>query len=90
MIKDSGKEIEILIKLSQDIKSEGDIESQCKNYPFENYLNYNECDQTFLQNLLQDEIDATPFWASQDLDNVTKIRQVDHNFFANGFYHIIL
>ena len=76
LIIDTSEELHVILKLSQNIRTEEDPESQCKNYPFKNFMNYNECDQTYLQNLLQQEIGITPFWATQDLKNVTKIWQV--------------
>ena len=61
--------------MSQNIKTEKDPESQCKNYPYENYLDYNDCDQTYLRNLLYNELKITPFWTTQDLNSVTINRQ---------------
>ena len=76
LIEESGKQIEIIVKLSQNIKAEKDEESKCKNYPSETFLNFNECDQKFVKNLLQDKLNITPFWATELLDNVTTIRLV--------------
>ena len=76
LIAESHKQIQVIVRLSQNIKTEEDPESQCKNYPYENFINYLECDQTYLQNLLQQEIGITPFWATEDLENVTTMRQV--------------
>ena len=76
LIEESGKQIEIIAKLSQNIKAEKDEESKCKNYPFKTFLNYNECDQTYVKKLLQDKLNITPFWATESLENVTTIRLV--------------
>ena len=76
LITDNTTQLEVIVKLSQNIKTEQDPESQCKNYPFENFLNYNDCDQTYLQKLHQAELGITPFWATQDLANVTNIKTI--------------
>ena len=76
LIAESHKQIQVIVRMSQNIKTEKDPESQCINYPYEKYLNYNDCDQTYIQNLLEEEIGITPFWATQDLNNVTTKRQV--------------
>ena len=76
LIVESGKEIEIIVKLSQILNTEKDEKSQCKNYPYKNYLNYNDCDQTYVQHIIENKVNVTPFWATQDLEKVTKIRQV--------------
>ena len=75
LIVESGKEIEIIVKLSQILNTEKDENSQCKNYPYKNYLTYNDCDQTYVQHIIQDKVNVTPFWATQDLEKVTKIGQ---------------
>ena len=48
-----------------------DEESKCRNYPNKEYLNYKDCDQTYVQKAIQEKYNITPFWATQDLDNVT-------------------
>ena len=76
LFEENHTQIEVIFKMSQVIKTEKDPESQCKNYPHENYLNYNDCDQSYIQKYLQEEIGITPFWATQNLDSVTKLRQI--------------
>ena len=76
LINEKGRQIEIIVQLSQDIKTEGDEESKCRNYPNENHLDYNACDQAYVQEFIQEKFNITPFWATDDLDNVTTIRQV--------------
>ena len=68
---DNGRQIELIVQLSQDIKNERDEDAKCRNYPHKNYLTYNDCDQEYVQNIIQKKFGITPFWATQDLDNVT-------------------
>ena len=37
---------------------------------------YNDCDQSYMHEFLQEKIGITPFWATQNLNNVTKMRQI--------------
>ena len=76
LFNERGRQIEIIVQLSQFIKTERDEESKCRNYPNKEYLNYNDCDQTYIQKIIQEKFNITPFWATQDLDNVTTVRQV--------------
>ena len=67
--------------MSQHIDTERNKESKCKNYPNENYLNYNDCDQTYVQNIIKDNLNITPFWATQNIEEITKIREVSYIFY---------
>ena len=73
---ESTRFIRIMLKMFQHIDTERNEESKCKNYPYENYLNYNDCDQNYVQNIVKDNLNITPFWATQVFENVTKIRIV--------------
>ena len=75
---DSSKQIQVILKMSQDINTEINEESKCKNYPYENYLNYNACDESYVQNIMKEKLNITPFWATQDMDSITKIRLVPY------------
>lgn len=76
LFEENHTQIEVIFKMSQVIKTDKDPESQCKNYPHGNYLNYNDCDQSYMHEFLQEKIGITPFWATQNLNNVTKMRQI--------------
>ena len=76
LFHEKGRQIEIIVQLSQNIKTERDEESKCRNYPNKEYLSYNDCDQTYVQKIMKEKFSITPFWATQDLDNITTMRQV--------------
>ena len=80
LIIDGSKQIQVILKMSQDINTEGNEESKCKNYPYDNYLNYNTCDESYVQNIMKEKLNITPFWATQDMDSITKIRLVSYFF----------
>ena len=74
-IEDSneGQEIIAALSLSQQINTDKDENSKCLNYPNEAYESYEQCDQEFLMEYMQN-IDITPFWATRDLKDVTNQR----------------
>ena len=74
-IEDSneGQEIIAALSLSQLINTDKDENSKCLNYPNEAYESYEQCDQEFLMEYMQN-IDITPFWATRDLKDVTNQR----------------
>ena len=73
---EKGTNIELMVKMSQIIKADTDPNSLCKNYPYKNFFNYDQCDQAYVNNFLQEKLKITPFWATQDLKNITVIRSV--------------
>ena len=68
--------IRMMYSISQFIDSEEDDMKKCKNYPYNGFLNYQECDEDFVINkfrkIYNDNI--LPFWVVNDLEKVTKTR----------------
>ena len=68
--------IRMMYAISQLIDSEEDDMKKCKNYPYNGFLNYQECDEDFVINkfrkIYNDNI--LPFWVVDDLEKVTKTR----------------
>ena len=56
------------ISQTKNLEIYSDIE--CKNYPYRNFLSYQECDESFVYNRMRDS-KIMPFWASHDMDEVT-------------------
>ena len=65
---------QIIIKISQTIDSELDADKNCKNYPYENFENYGNCDDDFVRKVVS-KYGVMPFWATKNFETVTKIRQ---------------
>ena len=62
-----------ILTLYQTIDSEFDLQKNCRNYPNDEFVEYKDCDDKFMQQeLLEDGL--IPFWATNDYSNVTKIR----------------
>ena len=72
--KEYGRQTHIIIKMDQKIKSERDKLAKCMNYPNEKFLNYNDCDQSFVVEYFDTNFNLTPFWTSDDLNAVTQLK----------------
>ena len=64
---------EVVLSISQTIDSEQDKDKNCKNYPFQNFQSYRECDDLYVQNQLK-RFDLIPFWATENYSSVTTFR----------------
>ena len=88
--KECGRQTHIIIQMDQKIKSERDNLAKCMNYPNERFLNYNDCDQSFVDEYLKTNFNLTPFWIVDDLHAVTQLdkdyrnRYYDTRFFFRG------
>ena len=63
-----------IISVSQLIDSELDADKNCKNYPFENFYSFKECDNDFIFNEAFSKEGVVPFWATHNFTNVTSLR----------------
>ena len=64
--------IEISLKMSQFIYLETDTERNCRTYPNSDYDSYRDCDEHFIRQELLRDFGLTPFWASDNLSEITK------------------
>ena len=48
-------------------------DKNCKNYPFQDFKSYRECDDLYVQNQLK-RFDLIPFWAAENYSSVTRFR----------------
>ena len=67
------KDVFFLITIHQTIHLESDSGIQCKNYPSDLFKSYQECDETFVYNEMKNRYRIMPFWAAQNLEEVTNI-----------------
>ena len=72
-----GQEIRVIMKISQEIDSEKDERAKCQIYPNQIYKNFNECDEDFVFNEVNQIKNITPFWSTKDFKSVTKNRKVE-------------
>ena len=61
-----------IIRISQEINTERDSEAKCRNYPDEEYQSYMDCDTSFVHDELNERQTIIPFWATNDLEEVTQ------------------
>ena len=82
-----GRQTHIIIKMDQKIKSERDKLAKCMNYPNEKFLNYNDCDQSFVDEYFKTNFNLTPFWTSDDLNAVTQLKNDFDKDCIDRYYH---
>ena len=71
---DSITNIEMAVNVVQKLDSDLDKTKNCTNYANEMFESYNECDKTFVQEKMKQEFGIMPFWATDDLNEVTNRR----------------
>ena len=72
-IDGTGKFKEYLVEIAQRIFVEEDPSQNCKNYPTPEFSSYDECDETFLRNLLKTHHPhLNPIWLNDDLSKVSR------------------
>lgn len=81
-----------MVDISQRVFVEQDPANGCRNYPNQEYLSYEECDDQFLRKLMPG---LTPVWMTEDFDQVST-QVFDENgtfgellltFFLNRYFH---
>ena len=60
------------LSISQTRNLEMDPGVSCKNYPTDNFFSYQDCDESFVYDLMRDYFKIMPFWAAKNLDEVTQ------------------
>ena len=61
------------LTISQSLHSEENIEIGCKNYPTKDFKSYRDCDENFVYNEMKETYKIMPFWATRDMNEVTKL-----------------
>ena len=69
--------VKTIFRLEQTLDSEEDEKKKCKNYPTEEFESYDDCDRSFIRNKMKNEFNITPFWTTDNLEEVTKIGVYD-------------
>ena len=62
------------LSISQIRNLEMDPGVSCQNYPTDKFFSYQECDESFVHNLMKNYYKIMPFWAARKLDEVTESR----------------
>ena len=61
------------ISITQNIDSDKDPKKDCVNYPTEEFESFDHCDKSAIRSKIQKEFGVTPFWITDDFNNVTDI-----------------
>ena len=77
--------VRFLIKISQTINFEENKNSPCRKYG-KNNARFGECDDQFVENYVKQKYNITPFWATDNLDEVTKIANLKYTRELGGLY----
>ena len=64
--------LEVALKMSQFIYLETDKERNCRNYPNDDFESYRACDEYFVRQEMLKDFDLVPFWATNNLSEITK------------------
>ena len=62
------------LSISQMRNLEMDPGVSCKNYPTDKFSSYQDCDESFVYNLMKNYYKIMPFWAARKLDEVKESR----------------
>ena len=62
------------MKFSQRIDSEEDPKKDCVNYPTMIFKDFDECDKTHIRKEIKQDLNITPFWIAESLNDVTNYR----------------
>ena len=63
-----------IFKLSQTIDTEEDEEKLCKNYPYNGFNSFRECDEQFVYDEFKNRFNIMPAWAAFDKEETTNLR----------------
>ena len=68
------KHIQMAFDIVQKLDSKFDKTNNCTNYPNEMFKSYEACDKKFVHEKMKQEFGIMPFWATDDLNEVTNMR----------------
>ena len=63
-----------IVKISQNVDSEEEENKKCKNYPFNNSVNFKDCDEKYNVDQFSSIFQLMPFWVAKDLEEVSEAR----------------
>ena len=74
-----------IVKVKQTIFNEKDESKNCVNYPTRKYKTFNECDEYFIQRVLDEFYpqNFTPVWSTEDMSLVTTLMEVTNTSYGD-------
>ena len=67
-----------ILSFQQNIYSEKEKNKRCKNYPFNGYTSFGDCDEKYLHDKFVNFYKIMPFWSALNLSEVTNIRLISN------------
>ena len=73
---ESPSNLKLMLSIHQFTDPEDHEEKKCKNYPYDGFSMYHECDEDFVLQTFNNihNGDILPFWVVRDLDRATRLR----------------
>ena len=72
-----------ILNFQQNIFSEKEKNKHCKNYPFEGFSSFGDCDKKYLNEKFVNFYKIMPFWATLNLSEVTSYRLIFYTLILN-------
>ena len=63
-----------IFSFHQNIYSEKEENKHCKNYPFNGFKSFGDCDKKYLHDKFSNLYKIMPFWVAQDITEITNQR----------------
>ena len=70
----SGMYKRLFLKLELTLNLDSDSGINCKNYPYDNFLSFRECDENYVYKKVLKNYKIMPFWAAKTLSDVSNNR----------------
>ena len=61
----------------------------CQNYPYQNFSTYGECDIDFVYKEYVNKYELMPFWVTNNMTEVTKLRQICDRYVLDVCMNIV-
>ena len=78
-----------MFSISQFKDSDLDPDKNCKNYPFNNFSSYRECDEDFVYKVHLKKYKTMPFWVTDNIQDVTLHRLSNIHYAMSIFIHAL-
>ena len=73
-LKGFTKNMRVALRITQNKYEEEDKTNPCSEYPNEEFQSYKECDENFVYRVMTTKLNLIPFWATDNMSEVTDQR----------------
>ena len=82
------KNMRIALRITQNKYPEEDKTNPCSEYPNEEFQSYRECDEKFVHRAMKTKYNLTPFWATDNMSEVTDERFINKQIISKVLFHL--